>query len=78
MRPWANQPEDALLPRQVGYATLASCMAAYEQWLGDQNADLAELLDTAMRELQSGFGGHEPVGGAAHARPDHARQAPRP
>ncbi|WP_236569898.1 mycofactocin system transcriptional regulator [Streptomyces mexicanus] len=57
-----GQPQDALLPRQVGYATLATCIAAYEQWLADQNADLTELLDTAMRELQSGFRGSPPRG----------------
>jgi hypothetical protein len=57
-----GQPQDALLPRQVGYATLATCIAAYEQWLADRNADLTELLDTAMRELQSGFRGSPPRG----------------
>ncbi|MGX4695002.1 mycofactocin system transcriptional regulator [Streptomyces sp. JNUCC 63] len=75
-----GQPQDALLPRQVGYATLATCIAAYEQWLADQSADLTELLDTAMRELQGGFGGHEPAGGsaggAAVARSGRAGQAP--
>ncbi|MFJ3212664.1 mycofactocin system transcriptional regulator [Streptomyces flaveolus] len=60
-----GQPQDALLPRQIGYATLATCIAAYEQWLADQNADLTELLDAAMRELQGGFGGHERKGGSA-------------
>jgi TetR/AcrR family transcriptional regulator, regulator of mycofactocin system len=75
-----GQPQDALLPRQAGYATLATCIAAYEQWLADQSADLTELLDTAMRELQGGFGGHEPAGGsaggAADTRSGHAGQAP--
>ncbi|MFF9808226.1 mycofactocin system transcriptional regulator [Streptomyces coeruleorubidus] len=56
-----GRPQDALLPRQVGYATLATCIAAYEQWLADDGTDLAELLDTAMRELQGGFGGHAPT-----------------
>ncbi|WP_189316539.1 mycofactocin system transcriptional regulator [Streptomyces brasiliensis] len=75
-----GQPQDALLPRQIGYATLATCIAAYEQWLADQNADLAELLNTAMRELQGGFGGHEPksgsAGGASVARSGRTGQAP--
>ncbi|MGC9537412.1 mycofactocin system transcriptional regulator [Streptomyces sp. UG1] len=52
-------PPQSLLPRQIGYAALATCIAAYEQWLHDENADLSGLLDSAMRELQSGFGGHE-------------------
>ncbi|MEV0639845.1 mycofactocin system transcriptional regulator [Streptomyces sp. NPDC050619] len=58
-----SRPQDALLPRQVGYAALATCIAAYEQWLADEGTDLAELLDAAMRELQGGFAGHEPVTG---------------
>ncbi|WSQ14784.1 mycofactocin system transcriptional regulator [Streptomyces sp. NBC_01231] len=58
-----GRPQDALLPRQVGYAALATCIAAYEQWLADEGTDLAELLNAAMRELQGGFGGHEPVTG---------------
>jgi hypothetical protein len=57
-----DRPQEALLPRHIGYPTLATCIAAYEQWLTDQDADLAELLDAAMRELQGGFGGHEPEG----------------
>jgi len=30
-------------------------VAAYEQWLPDENADLGELLDTAMRRLAAAF-----------------------
>ncbi|MER6984449.1 mycofactocin system transcriptional regulator [Streptomyces carpinensis] len=75
-----GQPQDALLPRQIGYATLATCIAAYEQWLADQNAELTQLLDAAMRELQGGFSGHESTGSSAGdasvARSGRTGQAP--
>ncbi|MCW2859714.1 MAG: Tropinesterase, partial [Actinoallomurus sp.] len=32
---------------------LGVAIAAYEQWLQDEDADLIDLLDTAMRELAS-------------------------
>jgi len=50
-----GQPADALLPQGIGYAMLGVAIAAYEQWLRDDNADLCELLDTAVRALTSGF-----------------------
>lgn len=55
-----GMPQGSLLPRQVGHAVLATAIAAYEQWLADASADLATLLRAAMRELEAGFGGHEP------------------
>ncbi|MER5436835.1 mycofactocin system transcriptional regulator [Streptomyces sp. NPDC002588] len=45
-----------LLPRLVGHAVLASCIAAYEHWLSRADADLGRLLDDAMRQLEDGFG----------------------
>ncbi|MFI8089484.1 mycofactocin system transcriptional regulator [Streptomyces sp. NPDC086080] len=75
-----GQSPDALLPRLVGYTALGTCIAAYEQWLTDPDADLAELLDTAMRELRGGFAGHEPASdraaGAAGAGAGRAGQTP--
>jgi mycofactocin system transcriptional regulator len=41
-------PEDSLLPQLIGHMALGSSVAAYEQWLADQGADLAALLATAF------------------------------
>lgn len=41
------QPDDAL-PRLAGHLMLGAAVSAYEQWLVDDRADLAELLDTAV------------------------------
>jgi TetR/AcrR family transcriptional regulator, regulator of mycofactocin system len=50
-----GQPPTALAPRTIAHAALGVAIAAYEQWLETDSADLAALLDTAMRELQSAF-----------------------
>jgi TetR/AcrR family transcriptional regulator, regulator of mycofactocin system len=49
------QPPDALTPRTIAYAALAVAVAAYEQWLETDDADLGGLLDAAMRELAAAF-----------------------
>lgn len=41
-------PVDALLPRLIGHLALGSAVAAYEQWLGDETADLPDLLADAF------------------------------
>ena len=51
-------PED-MVPQLVAYAALGAAVAAYEQWLRDEDAELEPLLDLAMAELSRGFGGHE-------------------
>jgi TetR/AcrR family transcriptional regulator, regulator of mycofactocin system len=51
-----GQRPDALAPRTIGYAALGVAIAAYEQWLETEDADLGELLDAAMRELGAAFG----------------------
>jgi TetR/AcrR family transcriptional regulator, regulator of mycofactocin system len=48
-----------LLPQLIAYAALGAAVAAYDQWLRDEDAELEPLLDVAMGELQRGFGGHE-------------------
>jgi mycofactocin system transcriptional regulator len=48
-----------MLPQLIAYAALGAAVAAYEQWLRDEDAELEPLLDVAMGELQRGFGGHE-------------------
>jgi mycofactocin system transcriptional regulator len=48
-------PSDSLAPQAIAYACLGVSLAAYEQWLRDDDADLVALLDAAMRELAAGF-----------------------
>jgi mycofactocin system transcriptional regulator len=50
-----GQPPDALAPRTIAYAALGVAVAAYEQWLETDDADLGGLLDRAMRELAAAF-----------------------
>jgi mycofactocin system transcriptional regulator len=50
-----GQRPDALAPRTIAYAALGVAVAAYEQWLETDDADLVWLLDTAMRDLAAGF-----------------------
>ncbi|WP_232838558.1 mycofactocin system transcriptional regulator [Streptomyces geranii] len=52
-------PVSDLLPRLLGHAALAACIAAYEHWLGDEGADLGVLLDRAVGQLAVGFEGFE-------------------
>ena len=48
-----------LLPQVIGYSALGATLAAYEQWLRDQDADLMSLLDQALGELAIGFDHHD-------------------
>ncbi|MGP3776701.1 mycofactocin system transcriptional regulator [Streptomyces sp. SDT5-1] len=48
-------PGDAL-PRLYGHTVLAAAVTAYEHWLAVPEADLGELLDTAVRRLEEGLG----------------------
>ena len=45
-----QRPGD-LAPQAIAHAMLGVAVAAYERWLDDPDADLATLLDSAMREL---------------------------
>lgn len=49
-------PASDLLPRLIGITVLAACVAAYEQWLTDDGADLGDLLDAAVGQLAAGYG----------------------
>jgi mycofactocin system transcriptional regulator len=49
-------PVDALPPQLVGHVALGAALTAYEQWLADESADLAELLATAFAALRFRFG----------------------
>ncbi|MEU6251391.1 mycofactocin system transcriptional regulator [Streptomyces sp. NPDC047043] len=51
-----GRPASDMLPRLIGSTVLAACVAAYEQWLTDEDADLSALLDLAIRQLATGYG----------------------
>jgi mycofactocin system transcriptional regulator len=48
-------PEQSLQPQLVAHAALAAAVAAYEQWLQDDAADLADLLRTSFGALGTGL-----------------------
>ena len=50
-----GQRPDALAPQAIAHAVLGVAIAAYEQWLDDENAELGTLLDLAMRHLAAAF-----------------------
>lgn len=52
-----GHPVESLLPRHLGHAALATSIAAYEQWLMDEDSDLDTLLHAAFTELAAGFAG---------------------
>jgi mycofactocin system transcriptional regulator len=51
-----GQSSTALVPRTLGYLCLGAALAAYEQWLESEEADLRTLLDGVLRALEDGFG----------------------
>ena len=51
----SGQRPDALGPQAVAHAVLGVAVAAYEQWLDDENADFGALLDAAIRHLGAAF-----------------------
>lgn len=50
-----GQRPDTLAPQAIAHAVLGVAVAAYEQWLDDENAELGTLLDLAMRHLAAAF-----------------------
>jgi mycofactocin system transcriptional regulator len=52
-----GQRPDELAPQTIAHAVLGVALAAYEHWLGDESADLGQLLDKAMRQLEAAFAG---------------------
>jgi mycofactocin system transcriptional regulator len=59
---------DALLAQVIGYSALGATLAAYEQWLREEDADLMSLLDQALGELATGFEHHGRVTQASSGR----------
>jgi mycofactocin system transcriptional regulator len=56
-----GQAAGGLQPQTIAYAMLGVAIAAYEQWLQDDDGNLSELLDTAMRDLAAAFGHSLPL-----------------
>ena len=52
-----GQRPDSLAPQAIAHAVLGVAVAAYEQWLDDEEAELGVLLDAAMRQLDAAFTG---------------------
>jgi TetR/AcrR family transcriptional regulator, regulator of mycofactocin system len=50
---------DDLLPRTIGYCVLGAAVAAYEQWLRDDDESLEHLLQQGFRALEVGLGALE-------------------
>jgi TetR/AcrR family transcriptional regulator, regulator of mycofactocin system len=50
-----GQPSQSLIPRAIGRTTLASCRAAYEQWITEPGTDLAVHIDRVLTALGRGF-----------------------
>jgi hypothetical protein len=74
-------PPGTLAPQAIAHAVLGVAVAAYEQWLETEDADLGELLDTAMRYLAAACtaAGAAPPGPAGAAdRGAHRAGATRP
>lgn len=48
--------EHDLEPRAIAWICLGLSIAAYEQWLADDDSDLVVLIDTAFHRLAEGYG----------------------
>ena len=48
-------PEHDIVVQAIGYTALGAAVAAYEVWLGQEEGDLLELIDTSYRQLADGF-----------------------
>ncbi|GAB3696827.1 mycofactocin system transcriptional regulator [Saccharopolyspora tripterygii] len=46
-----DQSSTALIPQTIAHAALGVALAAYQHWLDHPESKIADLLDTAMREL---------------------------
>lgn len=50
-----GQSQDSLVPQAVAGAYLGVAVAAYEQWLEREDAELRPILDAALQLLSTGF-----------------------
>ncbi|MGA1836253.1 mycofactocin system transcriptional regulator [Herbiconiux sp. 11R-BC] len=67
-------PADSLQPQAIAWTYLAVSLAAYEQWLKHDDAELGELLDSAFRMLDSTFA----TPGASHTSDPSGPPSTRP
>jgi hypothetical protein len=68
-----GQRTGQLAPQAIAHAVLGVAVAAYEHWLDNPAADLATLLDGAMRQLADAFAGrleHDQPKPSQSARPE--------
>jgi hypothetical protein len=65
--------EESLTVQTIGYTALGAAVAAYEVWLGQRNADLLELLDSAFRQVADGFSAVTQAGEPPSAQPGGRR-----
>lgn len=47
--------QDSLVPQTIAWTLLGVALSAYEQWLKDDDADLAELMSRSLDVLDRGF-----------------------
>jgi mycofactocin system transcriptional regulator len=52
-------PLGGIAPQTIAWALLGASLAAYEQWLEHEDADLLDLLDAAFVEMKTLFAGTE-------------------
>lgn len=50
-----GQDPESLLPRTIGYCALGASLAAYEQWLREEDSSLPCLFERGFRALTVGF-----------------------
>ncbi|MFJ9840535.1 hypothetical protein ACIRYZ_08725 [Kitasatospora sp. NPDC101155] len=50
-----RRPVDALTPQVIAHTALGASLAAYDHWLRDEDSDLEQILDQALRRLTTGF-----------------------
>jgi mycofactocin system transcriptional regulator len=55
-----GQAHDSLLPQLVAHVCLGASVAAYQQWLRQDDADLCAFLDEALRAIGPGLQAYEP------------------
>ena len=66
-----GQGAGELLPQLIGHAALAGAVTAYEQWLVDPDADLADLLRAAFAHLDAGLAGPDGKPGLVKSKDVH-------
>ena len=50
-----GEPASTLAPQSLAWVSLSLCLAAYEQWLEQDDADLLQLIDEAFDRISEAF-----------------------